>query len=306
MQEQIVNNIEGWSRERTFSSKYYQPNPHFFCVFCQVSEHSSHACVKYSDSHSFWIKILQDRRCKNCLRLFHHSNNCFDKSLCNFRCNRRDKHSSVLCYVRDHLNYENHSDHSSKPMSPPQYISGYKPGEFSHDYFYPQSYRNGTYISKRSKRNNYRTEKVATNSQSCLTELAIIPKVNVSTQTEDLYEELGVDKISQTCQTEFERLVTANVQSSVDTPSTVAACTDPYINVIEPTTNSKQHLKIEDRIKPNYDNDENCCLVIDCDKLLNSIQRTQPKTAELFRSLKDLIFRFQQQKIYPIHSTPPI
>ena len=79
----------------------FQPNPELFCVVCQTANHHSHECRRYRSSKAFWEKVLQDRRCKNCLRLFHRSNTCFNRSLCNVpECKRKDKHSPIVCSAR--------------------------------------------------------------------------------------------------------------------------------------------------------------------------------------------------------------
>ena len=79
----------------------FQPNPKLFCVICQTANHHSHECRRYRSSKAFWEKVLQDRRCKNCLRLFHRSNTCFNRSLCNVpECKRKDKHSPIVCFAR--------------------------------------------------------------------------------------------------------------------------------------------------------------------------------------------------------------
>ena len=80
---------------------YMQPDPCRFCVFCWTSNHSSHQCEKFNNSKCFWNIVLEDRRCKNCLRLFHQSHKCYNRSFCHLvNCSRLDKHSPVLCHAR--------------------------------------------------------------------------------------------------------------------------------------------------------------------------------------------------------------
>ena len=265
---EVPDNVEFRSQERN-SSKYLQPNPYYFCVFCGVTGHSSHICDRHYDSRSFWIKVLEERRCKNCLRLFHHSKDCFDKSLCYFNCKRRDKHSSILCYVRDRLN-ENYSGYSSISNTSPKRCSRSNLSEFSHamgDYYFDhQSFkklgRNKTSKSWESKMNKGRTKNAASHSQSSQSDITSVSKANASTQTEELSTEFLVDKVSQSCQTDFTRITSVNVQTSVDVPSTLETDTELSVDVIKPTTPSKPHLRTEDSIKRNYD-DNNCCLVKD-------------------------------------------
>ena len=77
---------------------YIQLDPTLLCIFCNTGNHMSHNCYIYKSSNLFWEKVLQDRRCKNCLRLYHRSNKCYNKSFCvTFGCRRMDKHSPVLC-----------------------------------------------------------------------------------------------------------------------------------------------------------------------------------------------------------------
>ena len=227
-----VADINVSSQEVTFSSKYYQPNPHHFCIFCRVLGHSSHSCDKYRDSHSFWVKVLEERRCKNCLRLFHHSNNCFDKSLCKLNCKRRDKHSSILCYVRDKLNNcENYRDHGSNPNSYIQYHDRFKHRDFCHslsdtNFYHPwpsarKLYRNKFQKSYRTKSTNYGPTRTPSHSQSFQKFITSVSKVNVSTQTEELSAGRLLDQVSQSSQTDFKRSGSVNVQSSVNIPSII-------------------------------------------------------------------------------------
>ena len=302
-----VADINVSSQEGTFSSKYYQPNPHHFCIFCHVLGHSSHSCKKYRDSHSFWVKVLEERRCKNCLRLFHHSNNCFDKSLCKLNCKRRDKHSSILCYVRDKLNNcENYRDHGSNPTNS-YYYDGFKHHDFGHsfsdNFFHPwqsaqKLYRNKFQKSYRTKKTNYRPTRAPSHSQSFQRCITSVSKVDVSTQTEELSPERLVDQVSQSTQTDFKRFGSVNDQSSVGIASIIG-------KIKSKDYTSKHRLKTEEMMKSNYD-DSSSCYVKDYETLMKSLHKTQPKTAELFNLLRDSVLRLQQQKIpYLDHSLPP-
>ena len=88
---------------------YIQPNPCLGCVFCYTADHVSHECTRFKNSKGFWMRVLADRRCKNCLRLYHRSDRCFNQSFCHLSdCKRRDKHSVVLCqrrYALHHAQY---------------------------------------------------------------------------------------------------------------------------------------------------------------------------------------------------------
>ena len=83
-------------------SKFFDiVDPRKQCVFCLSYNHESHHCKKFNNSNQFWSKVYLERRCKNCLRQFHFSNSCFDRSFCNLKfCQRKDKHSPVLCKYR--------------------------------------------------------------------------------------------------------------------------------------------------------------------------------------------------------------
>ena len=106
---QLTNNSTVRSTSKLGQSVYIQPNPRLHCIFCDAGNHSSHECWRFKSSTSFWEKVSVDRRCKNCLRLFHKSNRCFDKSFCLLdTCRRSDKHSPIVCharYVKYYLNF---------------------------------------------------------------------------------------------------------------------------------------------------------------------------------------------------------
>ena len=136
---------------------YPQPNPWSYCLFCESASHSSHDCCKFHDTNLFWKKILEDRRCKNCLRLYHHSNRCFDRNLCYVKgCRRLEKHSSVLCKLRfmkinsqkDYFYHEFQENSSKYRMSPPL-LSKYQP-------FNPNNNINNVWQFHKSKRRHRR------------------------------------------------------------------------------------------------------------------------------------------------------
>ena len=82
-------------------TSYIQPNPCLFCIFCYTADHVSHECTRFKSSKEFWMRVLADRRCKNCLRLYHRSETCYNQSFCHIsNCKCRDKHSVVLCQRR--------------------------------------------------------------------------------------------------------------------------------------------------------------------------------------------------------------
>ena len=113
--------------EKVFSqpskTPYIQPNPLLFCIFCEVADHFSHECEIFKTSQLFWKKILDDRRCKNCLRLYHRSDKCYNHSFCNvFNCRRKDKHSPVICGLRYVKNYNQHVIYRQKGFFPKFYV----------------------------------------------------------------------------------------------------------------------------------------------------------------------------------------
>ena len=96
-----MNNCRQLNAFQSPRTPYPQPNPNLFCVFCATANHNSNECSKYSSSKSFWQRVLADRRCKNCLRLYHRSDKCYSRSYCHFSaCKRSDKHNSILCNLR--------------------------------------------------------------------------------------------------------------------------------------------------------------------------------------------------------------
>ena len=86
--------------------KYVEPknthlNPKYHCVFCSSRKHSSHLCKKYNSNEEFYHQVVNEKRCKNCLRQFHLSDRCLDDSFCAIKsCYRKDKHSPCVCRKR--------------------------------------------------------------------------------------------------------------------------------------------------------------------------------------------------------------
>ena len=118
-----------------------------------------------------------------------------------------------------------------------------------------------------------------------------VSRVNVSTQTEgELSTEPLRNKISLGCQTE-----------------TIEIFTNPTVNAFTSQVDCKNNPQTEDKKKLNYDGcSSDVGLVEDSDKLIKSLRVTQPKTAELFDALQNLIFQLQQKKIQCLgYSFPP-
>lgn len=181
-----------------------------WCIFCENSEHSSHVCRKFPTKEKFWAKILHDRRCKNCLGLFHKSDSCYKQKSCkNFGCYRRDKHSPVICYtsylyvrqfspiffpcnknMKNHLGFSHHfTNNKPPPLMSIHYLDVYKkPNEL-------QPYKQ--------------------NEKSILSSKNLI---NTSTQTPNVFE-CSNSKIpnfkDQSCQTNFENYPKLELNSFV-------------------------------------------------------------------------------------------
>ena len=86
--------------------RYVEPqdmslNPKYHCVFCQNKKHSSHLCKKFKRNEEFYDVVVKQKRCKNCLKQFHRSEQCFDDNYCVIKnCSRTDKHSPCVCRHR--------------------------------------------------------------------------------------------------------------------------------------------------------------------------------------------------------------
>ena len=154
-------------------------DPRKKCVFCFKENHESHNCTKFNDNKLFWSKVYLERRCKNCLRQFHFSNSCFDRSFCKLRfCQRKDKHSPVLCKYRYQYFQQ---DYVSKR---PQYFQG--------QFQYYSQYSRGNEYSRR-KYQKYKPQNIVLKgliSQSSQTNDNFQPKVFFSqgSQTEENFQ----------------------------------------------------------------------------------------------------------------------
>ena len=177
----MAEKSSGETKSKSFNPPYVQPNPRWFCVFCTSSKHSSVQCHRYQDSNKFWQRVLVDRRCRNCLRLFHRADKCYNESLCHLKgCKRQDKHNPVLCHHR--------------------YKNQYWPNS------YKRSFENAFQFShiRDSHFSNNRTCKVENN-------FSPVSKVDASTQTEVEFstETLGINgnKVAVGCQTDFQSII---------------------------------------------------------------------------------------------------
>ena len=200
-------------------SPNFQPNPKLFCVICSTGNHHSHECRRYKSSKEFWEKVLQDRRCKNCLRFYHRSDRCFNKSFCNIvGCNRRDKHSPVLCFVRYRrksptLQYKNWQ------VNPP----------YCRDRFYysPRSWgqksrKSSLSFNKVISPNGARCNSVSVSSQTDPPDVNATLKKDCSTQTEGSCDQ---QQVSESCQTTHS-LASTGIQTLVQISPSIDIFTD--------------------------------------------------------------------------------
>ena len=105
-------------------------DPKKVCVFCRVTDHGSHCCKMYSGGEGFSIHLHKERRCRNCLRLYHKAGTCYDPSFCEIRgCSRSDKHSPVICRQR-------YMNHNPSPFS--RYIGQNPRPQFSQHLHFPR------------------------------------------------------------------------------------------------------------------------------------------------------------------------
>ena len=197
---------------------YVQANPSLFCIFCSTANHHSHECQKYNSSQLFWEKVLEDRRCKNCLRLYHRSDKCFNRSYCRlFGCKRTDKHNPVLCHVRyvkyqkPYFRHENPWFMGSRPyFSAPRYRKKRHQNlslKFNSKYdFCPQIRVNSNTCNSSSNVDD------CTNSSD---RSLLVVKCDASTQTDcEQNRRYCEDKISQCSQTE-NSLVTTSMNTAL-------------------------------------------------------------------------------------------
>lgn len=231
---------------------YLQPNPHLFCIFCLTTRHSSHECSRYQSSGSFWRQVLEQRRCKNCLRFFHRSNNCYDRSLCyELNCRRKDKHSPVLCFAR--YNWKNYlctsrytdGSHNCSGSLPSKFGSRLRSAEIKdlrfsdsppqHSTFH-RTRRRSKYKGQNSNRFKIRNEAEFqhSDSQICQNECPPVSKISVSCQTEtERSQEIPVERFSQGCQTANRSSVNVNVQTDVIIPPFVDVYNDSVDDFME-------------------------------------------------------------------------
>ena len=211
-----------------------QPNPCSYCVFCNTGNHVSHECSRFKNSKMFWKRVLLERRCKNCLRLFHRAEKCYNQSFCHLDCSRRDKHSSVLCGAR-YTQYQqrpipksyNHSaKHFATAYHNPRYrwyrdVKGKSFPAYSDEHFSLTNHM----IYKSEKQKYIQSPSVSLNrnykcnSQSCQTEVCSVSKRDHSTQTEEFDESASshCKKFSQGSQTE-NLAVTTSIQTEIYIP----------------------------------------------------------------------------------------
>ena len=203
-------------------------------------------------------------------------------------------------------NRKNYWDHGSNSNSYIQYYDRFKHHDFCHslndnNFHHPsvqKLYKNKFQKLYRTKCFKYGPTRIPSHSQSFQRCITAMSKVTVSTQTGESSAERLVDRVSQSSQTDFKRFGSVNAQSSVNIPSIID-------KIKSKDYNSKHRLKAEERMKSNYYDDSNSCLVQDYETLMKSLHITQPKTAELFDFLRDSILRLQQQKIpYLDHCLP--
>ena len=101
-QTNIISNNASVSR-----TPYGKPNPSLFCIFCSTAYHHSHERQRYNSSRLFWEKVLVDRRCKNCLRLYHRSDKFFNRSFVDCLDAKGQISTILYCVVWDTLNASN-------------------------------------------------------------------------------------------------------------------------------------------------------------------------------------------------------
>ena len=182
---------------------HLQPNPRFFCIFCHTANHSSIECQKYASSNEFWQQLLTERRCKNCLRLYHRSDKCFDRSFCyHSTCRRQDKHSPILCHT--HYRKIKYPVCGNNRIRMFPNIRSAAPPQF----FVKRSYQweSRKIVSPK----NYEKCRSSVYSQGCQTDN--IPPVTVETTTSKA-QEIPLKKISRGCQTD-NRLENVSVQTA--------------------------------------------------------------------------------------------
>ena len=227
-----------------------QPNPCSFCVFCNTGNHVSHECTRYKSGKMFWQRVLLERRCKNCLRMFHRAEKCYNQSFCHLGCSRKDKHSAIICHTR-YAQYNKFTSkpysHSTKRNSTSYYSPRYRwyqevKGNFFpvHNYGKPFSVPDHKAFSSVNQKSVYKSNVTSNNScnvnsQSCQVGVCSLSKADASTQTTvDLFEETissHSQKFSQGSQTE-NTTVTDSSQTDIYIPLWVDIPPPPPIEEI--------------------------------------------------------------------------
>ena len=220
-----------------------QPNPCLYCIFCDRGNHSSHECERFRNSGQFWEKVSLDRRCKNCLRMFHRSNKCYDRSFCVLNgCRRYDKHSPILCHARFVKYYRNSNGQNgyykrdsrfngissphqtlwyrkiNKKFQPNKHILEHSPNhEFSHRKINPFKFKGDQSSNFRLKSASSQTQMFQPQSSPVRVPLE---RVNMSTQTSEFENPKNITtktSYSKSCQTD-NCMVDVSVQTRVFIP----------------------------------------------------------------------------------------
>ena len=194
-----------------------QPNPKLYCIFCNTASHHSHQCNKYKNSQQFWQAVLETRRCKNCLRLFHRSNKCFNQSFCHLMgCRRQDKHSPVLCrmnYIKYHLD-----DGVPHSWSIGRCNINSVPNFFNRRHYVSRKFNHSSSVSfnkvcAHSENAHVQTDII--HQASCKSNVSPCDKISISTQTDPCEELTSI--CTQTSQTE-NISVTVSCQTALQIP----------------------------------------------------------------------------------------
>ena len=226
-----------------------KPNPLLFCLFCFTGNHTSHECWKFKSSELFWKKILEQRRCKNCLRLYHQSNKCYNKNMCNVMgCSRVDKHSTILCRQRYKNNFHapkvhpHFSENTSRSHVSGPFVSKYRlANRYSNSFLpferlYRKRRRKFSHGIKGYDHKLYQTK--TGRSQQRQIEVYSVPSENLSIQTSEpvMFEQLQVpQKRSQSCQVEIRA---TKIEVSTQTPNW-EKCKTPSVDKFSQASNTK-------------------------------------------------------------------
>ena len=131
------------------------------CVFCDSKNHDSHDCTAHSNPDAYYDLILKKGLCLNCLQFGHIAGNCSVPCTCKHACNRRQKHSTVICRMARSDSSSNMNAYSisnimhNKVSSSPVYmqtamasISNIDSGKSIRARILPDSGSNKSYISE--------------------------------------------------------------------------------------------------------------------------------------------------------------